>query len=193
MSVPKPPPTRPRVITIGDSSVGKTSIINALIGNGFNPYEQSTIGANWHFYVEIVKGEPVELQLWDTAGQERYRSLVSVYYRNSVAVLVVYDITNRDSFKSVPGWIEAFRSVAGTENAVFVVGNKSDLRDRRTVTFEEASEWAQEMGFDFFETSARTSDGISLLFQVVAERVRQLQCTGSDTNAVTTTTNTGCC
>jgi small GTP-binding protein len=193
MSSNKKPPSRPRVVVIGDSSVGKTSILTTLVGDDFNLYEQNTIGANWHLQTEDVNGEHVELQIWDTAGQERYRSLGPLYYRNAVAGIVVYDITNRGSFQSIPGWIDSFRSIAGTETVIFVVGNKCDLADRRQVPFEEASDWAKEREFDFFETSAKTSDGIEKLFQKVAGRIWNLQNQGSVTSTLTPQTGSGCC
>jgi small GTP-binding protein len=176
---------RARVVVIGDSSVGKTSILAALAGGGFNPYELNTVGANWQLYVEEVKGERIELQIWDTAGQERFRSLGPLYYRNATAGLVVYDITNSESFRSVPGWVDAFTSVVGTGAAVFLVGNKCDLVDKREVAFDEAAEWARERGFDFVETSARTADGIAHLFQTVAERVASMRYRVSATHEVT--------
>jgi small GTP-binding protein len=163
---------RPRVVAIGDSSVGKTSILTRLMGDPFNPYESNTVGANWHLHTTEVQGEPVELQIWDTAGEERYRSLGPLYYRNAVAAVAVYDVTSRGSFENVSSWIDAYRAVAGPDGLVFVVGNKTDLQDKRVVAFEEGLDWAQERRYEFCETSAQSNEGIEDLFKAVAEKVR---------------------
>jgi small GTP-binding protein len=182
---------RSRVVAVGDSSVGKTSILTALMGDTFNPYEQNTVGANWHLHTEDIQGERIELQIWDTAGQERYRSLGPLYYRNAVVAIAVYDVTNRESFDSLPGWIDAFRAVAGANGGVFVVGNKIDLEDKRQIPFDQASEWARSRQYEFYETSAKTEDGVKDLFRSVAAQVASLH------RQVTVTElkldNGGCC
>jgi small GTP-binding protein len=162
---------RSRVVVVGDSSVGKTSILTSLMGDTFNPYEQNTVGANWHLHTEEFQGERIQLQIWDTAGQERYRSLGPLYYRNAVVAIVVYDITNPESFGSLSGWIDAYRAVAGPNGCVFVVGNKTDLEANRQVTFDEASDWAKVRGYVFYETSAKTAYGVTNLFRAVAAQV----------------------
>jgi small GTP-binding protein len=160
-----------RVVLIGDPSVGKTSILTALIGDQFNPFEQNTITANWHLHIEEVNSERVELQIWDTAGQECYRSIGPLYYRLAVAGIVVFDVTSLTSFANVRSWVTAFHEAAGTNVSVFLVGNKIDLVDQRLVQFDDASQFANEQKHTSFETSARSCIGIHELFQAVAEKV----------------------
>lgn len=158
-----------RVVAIGDASVGKTSILNRLMEQKFDPYEQSTVGANWQLYVREVGGYRVEIQIWDTAGQEKFRSLGPLYYRSSVGAIVVYDVTNRASFRSVEEWIENFTNVAGTEVVVMLVGNKCDLTEQREVTAKEALDWARPRGYAVYETSAKTGENIESVFEALAE------------------------
>jgi small GTP-binding protein len=162
-----------RIILIGDSSVGKTSILTTLTGDQFNPSERSTIGANWHLLIEEINGERIELQIWDTAGQECYRSLGPLYYRSAVAGIVVFDVTNQASFSNVNTWINAFRATAGKDVPIFLVGNKIDLVNQRVIGFDDANQFANEQNFEFFETSAKVCHGIRELFHAVAEKVAQ--------------------
>jgi small GTP-binding protein len=145
------------------------------MGDGFNPYEQNTVGANWHLHSEDIGAQRIELQIWDTAGQERYRSLGPLYYRSAVAALAVYDVTNRTSFRNVPPWIDAVSQTAGSDIIFFVIGNKIDLEDERQVSYEEGQDYAREMNYEFFETSAKIVDGIRPMFRQLAEKVAALQ------------------
>jgi Ras-related protein Rab-2A len=163
-------PYRARVVLIGDSSVGKTSLLNSFLGNPFNPYTESTVGANWQSYTPPNQDSLV-LQLWDTAGQERYQSLGPMYYRGAVGGLVVYDVTNRCSFEHLETWISAFQNTAGTEAAVILAGNKCDLEQSRDVSKDEASDWANVRGFPYFEASAKTGENVQLVFDHLAEMI----------------------
>jgi small GTP-binding protein len=165
-----------RVVVVGDTSVGKTSLIAAAIGEGFNLFEKNTVGANWHLYSTSVRGEPFELQIWDTAGQERFRTLGPLYYRNALAAIAVYDISSRESFINLSRWTDAVINVAGPSTLIFIVGNKVDLPDDnggREVTFDEGETWAtaDERKYQFFETSAKTGQGVANVFQQVAEAI----------------------
>ena len=160
-----------RVVTIGDSSVGKTSIINNLTHSGFDINEPSTIGANFVLYVQEVDGQRTELQIWDTAGQERFRSLGPIYYRNSAAALVVFDLTHNESFENLTTWIDAFTEIAGAKALIAIIGNKSDLKNDIKVDPERARTWSQDRGYLYFSTSARTGDGIDEALLEVAARL----------------------
>jgi small GTP-binding protein len=163
-----------RVVLLGDSSVGKTSIVARLFADQFNPSETITICANWHLHVEEVEGERVELQIWDTAGQECYRSIGPLYYRLAVAGIIFYDVTNPTSFANVRLWANAFRDAADSRASIFLVGNKTDIASQRLIKFDEGHQFASENAYVFFETSAKTGDGIHELFQEVAEQVTGL-------------------
>jgi small GTP-binding protein len=188
-----PAAVRARVVVVGDSSVGKTSLLAVLMGDGFNAFEQNTVGANWHLRVQEAGGRRVELQIWDTAGQERYRSLGPLYYRTAAAAVVVFDVSSRASFASVGPWADAVTAVAGAETVVVVVGNKADLADAREVQFQDGAEWARERGFDFAETSAKTAEGVQQLFDLVAERVAARACARTAESALGDAGPRQCC
>jgi small GTP-binding protein len=164
-----------RVVLIGDASVGKTSLLNAVMGCKFNNDEIETVGANWHLYTYESGGSQMELQIWDTAGQEKYRALGPLYYRTSMGAIVVYDITRRSSFDSVPQWIAAFVGTAGTNVAIVVVGNKSDKIDDRQVSDREALEWCEAHNYDWYETSAKTGQNVQTAVEMLAEKVSRLE------------------
>ena len=160
-----------RVVAVGDASVGKTSILNRLMEQKFDQYEQSTVGANWQLYAREVRGYKVEIQIWDTAGQEKFRSLGPLYYRSAVGAVVVYDVTNRASFLSVEEWVKNFTDVAGTDVVIILVGNKCDLESEREVRQKEALDWAKHRGYQAYETSAKTGANIERVFEALAEQV----------------------
>ena len=163
-----------RVVTIGESSVGKTCIINRFLRNSFDVDEPNTIGALYDSFVQECNGRTIEVQLWDTAGQEQYRSLGPVYFRAAAAAIAVFDVANRDSFESLGDWVRAFRSVSGESTIVIVTGNKCDLE--RTVSVQEAKQWASENACKYVETSAKTGQGVKVLFDELISLLAALNC-----------------
>ena len=155
-----------RAVTIGDSAVGKTSIINRFLRNSFDASEPSTIGALYESYTETRNGKTIELQIWDTAGQEQYRSLGPIYFRSSAGAILVFDISNQKTFNSLDEWLSSFRTVGGENTVVVVVGNKSDLSDQRVINREQGEEWAQAHNCIYTETSALMGYGIKNLFKL---------------------------
>lgn len=152
-----------RVIIIGDTSVGKTCIINKFIRGTFDPEETSTIGAFYDSYSEVYENQVVEIQLWDTAGQEQYRALGPMYYRGAAGAILVFDLTNRKTFEDLDSWLQPFRSECGDESVLVVVGNKSDLPNR-DVLVPEAKKWAEDHGCAYIEASAKNGQGITNIF-----------------------------
>jgi small GTP-binding protein len=159
-----------RVVLVGDSSVGKTSIVNSFLHKSFNGSEPTTIGAAHESYAEVRDGLAMELQIWDTAGQEKYKSLGPVYYRQAAAALAVFDMANRDSFDNLPGWVREFRSVAGSDAVVVVVGNKTDL-DPHAVSCADAEQWCAAQGFAFVPTSAKLGTAVPEVFDLLLTRL----------------------
>ena len=151
-----------KVILIGDTSVGKTSIIERMIKDVFNPSE---IRATTSFAISTYKGpdpEDPEVQIWDTAGMEKYRSVNRTYYRDAAAALLVFDLSNRLSFENAKGvWKTDFESCCPGNTFMFLIGNKCDLADAIEVTEEEARNWANGNNINYFETSAMTGEGVS--------------------------------
>ena len=163
-----------RSVTIGDSSVGKTCIVNRFLQDKFDPAEQNTIGTLYESFQDTRDGRDLEIQIWDTAGQEQYRSLGPIYYRSSAAALVVFDITNRKSFEDIGVWVQEFRNVAGENTIVLLVGNKIDLASNRVITQEEAQEWAQKNNCIYHETSAMSGEGVKELFKVLVDELMKM-------------------
>jgi len=159
-----------KIIILGDSGVGKTSLMNQYVAKKFDNRYKATIGADFltKDVVDPTTSDPVTLQLWDTAGQERFQSLGSAFYRGADACVLVFDITSQDSFAHLTSWMEEFAIQAGKKPYV-LIGNKSDLNDRRQVTAKTARQWAQEENVSYFETSAKDSTGVDQAFQTIAE------------------------
>lgn len=164
------PRTKYKLVFVGDMSVGKTSIISQFMYNHFDTSYDATIGIDFLAKTHTVKGKTVRLQLWDTAGQERFRSLIPSYIRDSSVAVVVYDVTNLDSFKHVEHWIEEVRKERRNDVLIMLVGNKSDLRNR-AVSQDEAQRVAGRLGATHFETSAKTGQNVAELFDCICQQL----------------------
>jgi small GTP-binding protein len=167
-----------RAVLVGDSSVGKTSILNRFVNNRFNPSEPNTVGALYESYTSSRLGHEVEVQIWDTAGTEQYRSLTPVYFRQAAGAIIVYDITSRSSFASLETWLSMFRGFCQENAAVMIVANKLDLDEFRRVEPTEGREWAQKNNCRFAETSAQTGEGVTDLFNDLVDALVE-QSTGA--------------
>ena len=153
-----------KLIFLGDQYVGKSSILNRFYQDKFEPDYQATIGLDFHSKNVNINGNTVRLLLYDTAGQEKFKSLIPMYIRDANIILVVYDITNKDSFTHTEHWVNETKDLK-REDAIFVlVGNKIDLDENRAVTKKEAEDFATEKGFLFYEVSAKTGEQIEDLF-----------------------------
>ncbi|KAM4739727.1 ras-related protein Rab-6B isoform X1 [Xiphophorus maculatus] len=164
-----------KLVFLGEQSVGKTSLITRFMYDSFDNTYQATIGIDFlskTMYLEdrtrSLSEPQVRLQLWDTAGQERFRSLIPSYIRDSTVAVVVYDITNVNSFQQTSKWIDDVRTERGSDVIIMLVGNKTDLADKRQITIEEGEQRAKELSVMFIETSAKTGYNVKQLFRRVA-------------------------
>ncbi|XP_017263792.1 ras-related protein Rab-41 isoform X1 [Embiotoca jacksoni] len=160
-----------KLVFLGEQSVGKTSLITRFMYDSFDNTYQATIGIDFlskTMYLEDRTVSPIRLQLWDTAGQERFRSLIPSYIRDSAAAVVVYDIANLNSFQQTSKWIDDVRTERGSDVIIMLVGNKTDLADKRQITTEEGEQRAKELNVMFIETSAKTGYNVKQLFRRVA-------------------------
>ncbi|EGN95592.1 hypothetical protein SERLA73DRAFT_186692 [Serpula lacrymans var. lacrymans S7.3] len=162
------PPKRTKIVLLGDQSVGKTSLITRFMYDTFDNTYQATIGIDFLSKTMYLEDRTVRLQLWDTAGQERFRSLIPSYIRDSSVAIVVFDITNRQSFLSTSKWIDDVRSERGNDVIIVLVGNKADLSDKRQVTLEEATAKSTQLNIMFMETSAKAGHNVKGLFKKIA-------------------------
>eukprot|EP00742_Colponemidia_sp_Colp-10_P004335 GILJ01004625.1.p1 GENE.GILJ01004625.1~~GILJ01004625.1.p1 ORF type:complete len:216 (-),score=34.33 GILJ01004625.1:143-790(-) len=168
-------PVEAKLVLLGDSGVGKSSLALRFCQGRFSDYHEVTIGAA--FLQQTVRtrdGSSVKLHIWDTGGQERFRAMAPLYYRDASAAIVAYDITNPQSFKSVQYWVRELRN-KGKENVVIAIaGNKADKAEtagERKVELKAAKDYAEENGMIFMETSAKTSTGVNKLFEQIAQQV----------------------
>lgn len=157
-----------KLVFLGDQSVGKTSIITRFMYDKFDNTYQATIGIDFLSKTMYLEDRTVRLQLWDTAGQERFRSLIPSYIRDSSVAVVVYDVSNRSSFLNTARWVEEVRTERGSDVIIVLVGNKTDLVDKRQVSIEEGDAKAREFGVLFIETSAKAGFNIKALFRKIA-------------------------
>jgi len=162
-----------KVIILGNSGVGKTSLMNQFVNKKFSNQYKATIGADFLTKEVMVDDRLVTMQIWDTAGQERFQSLGVAFYRGADCCVLVYDVTAPDSFKALDSWRDEFliqASPRDPENFPFVVlGNKVDLEDKRNISAKRAQQWCAGKGdVPYFETSAKEALNIELAFQTIA-------------------------
>ena len=160
-----------KLVIIGSSGVGKTSLILRFADNYFTDNFISTIGIDFRIRTYIINDKIIKLQIWDTAGQERFRSITSAYYKSANAVIICYDVTSMDSFNNIDGWLSDlyFSSIPK-----LLIGNKCDLIDDRQVTSEIAQDYAKQHGCQFIATSAKTSHNIEEAFMGIVNELINL-------------------
>uniref|UniRef100_A0A453L2A4 Uncharacterized protein n=1 Tax=Aegilops tauschii subsp. strangulata TaxID=200361 RepID=A0A453L2A4_AEGTS len=155
--------------------VGKSCLLLQFTDKRFQPVHDLTIGVEFGQRMVTIGKKKIKLQIWDTAGQEAFRSITKSYYRSAAAALLVYDITRRETFNHVASWLEEMREQADGNNniTIMLVGNKSDLAQRRAVSTEEGEQFAKENGLAFMETSARTRHNVEEAFPQSSSMVCQ--------------------
>eukprot|EP01114_Cavostelium_apophysatum_P003605 TRINITY_DN135_c0_g1_i1.p1 TRINITY_DN135_c0_g1~~TRINITY_DN135_c0_g1_i1.p1 ORF type:complete len:199 (-),score=58.87 TRINITY_DN135_c0_g1_i1:71-667(-) len=163
-----------KVVVLGESGVGKTSLLLRYIENKFTIATKSTIGSDFLSKEIVVDGKPVMLQIWDTAGQERFQGLGTSFYRGADGVAFVFDVTRRKTFEELAAWKKAFLIQVGHEGSesfpMIVLANKVDLENRE-VTKREVQDFCQKEGITFYETSAKESLNVDKAFEQVARLV----------------------
>ncbi|XP_077098266.1 ras-related protein Rab-6A isoform X2 [Siphateles boraxobius] len=170
-----------KLVFLGEQSVGKTSLITRFMYDSFDNTYQATIGIDFLSKTMYLEDRTIRLQLWDTAGQERFRSLIPSYIRDSAAAVVVYDITNVNSFQQTTKWIDDVRTERGSDVIIMLVGNKTDLADKRQVSIEEGERKAKELNVMFIETSAKAGYNVKQLFRRVAAALPGMESTQDKT------------
>nr|XP_020663353.1 ras-related protein Rab-6A-like isoform X3 [Pogona vitticeps] len=157
-----------KLVFLGEQSVGKTSLITRFMYDSFDNTYQATIGIDFLSKTMYLEDRTMRLQLWDTAGQERFHSLIPSYIRDSAAAVIIFDLTNLNSFQQTSKWIDDVRTERGSDVIIMLVGNKTDLADKRQITTEEGEQRAKELSVMFIETSAKTGYNVKQLFRRVA-------------------------
>lgn len=157
-----------KLVFLGDIYVGKTSIINQFMYENFDNNYQATIGIDFLSKTLNIGDKSMRLQLWDTAGQERFRSLIPNYIRDSSAAIIVFDVTNKQTFDSIQRWVEDVRNERGDSVLIAIVANKIDKTGERSVTKEEGEAKATSLRALYKETSAKTGENVKDLFLSIA-------------------------
>ncbi|KIY44627.1 ras-domain-containing protein [Fistulina hepatica ATCC 64428] len=171
-----PVPSNPinvKLLLIGNSGVGKSSLLLRFSDEQWLPEDESsaTIGVDFRVHKMEVNGKKVKLSIWDTAGQERFRTITSSYYRGAQGIILVYDVSNRESFDALPRWYTELETYVGDGVVKILVGNKVDKEYSRQVPTSEGSAFAAQMSSMFIEASAKTSVGVKETFTRVIERI----------------------
>jgi len=161
-----------KLVLLGESAVGKSSLVLRFVKDQFDDYRESTIGAAFLTQtVQLEDGSTVKFEIWDTAGQERYKSLAPMYYRSAACAICVYDITQSASLEKAKSWIRELQRQADPSIVIALCGNKADLASRRQVSEEEAKKFADEEGLMWAETSAKSGEGVTELFDAIARKL----------------------
>mmetsp|Transcript_27050 Transcript_27050/g.55357 ORF Transcript_27050/g.55357 Transcript_27050/m.55357 type:complete len:212 (+) Transcript_27050:293-928(+) len=161
-----------KILLIGDAGVGKSSIMLRFCDDSFDPHLGSTIGVDFKVKMVKLRGKKVKMTIWDTAGQERFRTLTSSYYRGAQGIILVYDVTRKDTFDALDQWLremEVYCTDGAREVVKLLVGNKVDKAG--VVSREEAEDWARARGMIFLEASAKADVGIAQAFEEVVEKI----------------------
>ena len=166
-----------QILLIGDSSVGKTSLIQRYVNGIFKDEKDvylPTVGLDFYTKYEIINNMNVLVRLWDTAGQERFKSLTPNYFKNAEGVILTYDLTKMESFENLKYWINSIKTHLGDKNIfipIIIVGNKLDMEDMREITKENADKLSKEYNYKYFETSAKTGEGVDDAFRDLVNQI----------------------
>ncbi|KAL9634504.1 MAG: hypothetical protein Q9204_002975 [Flavoplaca sp. TL-2023a] len=162
-----------KLLLIGDSGVGKSCLLLRFADDTYTESYISTIGVDFKIRTIELDGKTVKLQIWDTAGQERFRTITSSYYRGAHGICVVYDVTDMDSFNNVKQWLQEIDRYATEGVNKLLVGNKSDMSDKKVVDYTVAKEFADSLGIPFLETSAKNASNVEQAFLTMARQIKE--------------------
>ncbi|KAG2598425.1 hypothetical protein PVAP13_5KG366500 [Panicum virgatum] len=161
-----------KLLLIGDSGVGKSCLLLRFADDSYLESYISTIGVDFKIRTVEQDGKTIKLQIWDTAGQERFRTITSSYYRGAHGIIVVYDVTDQESFNNVKQWLNEIDRYASENVNKLLVGNKCDLAESRAVSYEAGKALADEIGIPFLETSAKDATNVEKAFMTMAGEIK---------------------
>ena len=171
-----------KVLLIGNSSVGKSSLLLRFVDNQWSDLFVPTIGVDFKIRTMEIDNKNVKLQIWDTAGQERFKNITASYYRGAHGIFVVYDISDTESFKNINNWLIEIEKNANKNVYKILVGNKCDLEDKRTVSYQQGKELAETYGMQFIETSAKSNTNVDEAFQLLGREVMKMSLNDKEKN-----------
>ncbi|OWF43537.1 ras-related protein Rab-1A [Mizuhopecten yessoensis] len=161
-----------KLLLIGDSGVGKSCLLLRFADDTYTESYISTIGVDFKIRTIELDGKTIKLQIWDTAGQERFRTITSSYYRGAHGIIVVYDVTDQESFNNVKQWLHEIDRYASENVNKLLVGNKSDLETKKVVDYTTAKEYADQLRIPFLETSAKNATNVEQAFMTMAAEIK---------------------
>lgn len=161
-----------KLLLIGDSGVGKSCLLLRFADDSYVESYISTIGVDFKIRTVEQDGKVVKLQIWDTAGQERFRTITSSYYRGAHGIIIVYDVTDEESFKNVKVWLQEIDKYTSGNVNKLLVGNKCDLTDKKVISYETGKAFADEVGIPFLETSAKNATNVEQAFLTMVAEIK---------------------
>lgn len=162
-----------KLLLIGDSGVGKSCLLVRFADDTYMDRFVSTIGVDFKIRTVEQDGKTIKLQIWDTAGQERFRTITSSYYRGAHGIIVVYDVTDKESFNNVKYWLQEILKYASDNVSRLLVGTKADLSSKKVVSYDEGKETADSLGISFMETSAKNAHNVEQAFQAMVTDIKK--------------------
>ena len=170
-----------KVLLLGNSNVGKSSLFQRFVDDIWNDTFVPTIGVDFKIKTFEIDEKKIKMQIWDTAGQERFKNIISSYYRGAHGILLIYDVTDKDSFRNLANWLIEIEKNANKNVLKVVIGNKTDLENRRVITYNQGKEFADTYGLKFLETSAKKNLNVNEAFETLG---RELMAAAGDKKIV---------
>jgi Ras-related protein Rab-8A len=158
-----------KILLIGDSSVGKTSITMRFVNNNFSPSFITTIGIDFVSKIINSSEHKVKLQIWDTAGQERFRTITTSYFKGANIIVIIYDVCAESTFDNIKYWMDTIKNSSCDYTGIMLVGNKIDIESSRQVSYNDGFNLAQKYNIPFFECSAKKGTNIDSIFEEAAK------------------------
>ena len=160
-----------KVLLLGNSNVGKSSLFLRFVDDIWNDTFVPTIGVDFKIKTFELDNKKIKMQIWDTAGQERFKNIIASYYRGAHGILLIYDVTDKDSFKNLQNWLIEIEKNANKNVLKVLIGNKSDLEEKRVITINEGKEFADTYGLKFIETSAKKNRNVNEAFETLGREI----------------------
>ncbi len=160
-----------KVLLLGNSNVGKSSLFLRFVDDIWNDTFVPTIGVDFKIKTFDIDEKKIKMQIWDTAGQERFKNIIASYYRGAHGILLIYDVTDKDSFKNLSNWLIEIEKNANKNVLKLLIGNKTDLEDKRVITYNQGKEFADGYGLKYIETSAKKNLNVNEAFETLGREL----------------------